>query len=86
MAESAAIATNLVLQVVVGLVLLLVFEQCRHLRPIYRRKADTSPSSAPFGWIPATLSVSEAETLRIAGVDGYVLLRYVVHMWQILEE
>lgn len=79
MGEGPGIVANLVVQAAVGLVLLALFESCRRLAPLYlrsaRRKGVRRPPDAPFAWVAAVLSVSEEDTLRIAGVDGYVLLR-----------
>src|SRR3546814_12888060 len=74
------------LEINIGIACLLVFifEMCRHIRAIYAKRLKSMPHRAPpapgdgcMAWIPATTQVSEDETLRMVGLDGYMLLRYV---------
>jgi hypothetical protein len=68
-------------------VLLLFFEIVRHVRPIYLgrstrlfQKACTEsqyPSTSPFSWIFTTMGTSDESVLKLVGLDGYVLLRYI---------
>ena len=68
--------------------LLIIFELNKGNIPIYRSRdrsslrkrnlVPPSPSPYPFGWLFATLSITDDELLYMAGLDAYVLIRYIL--------
>ena len=83
-ATSSVFAT-LILQAIVGAVLYLLFEMLRAQREVFYPKKRSKPTRCPsstlstsvLGWIQPTLKVTDEETLRFAGLDGYILLRFL---------
>lgn len=73
--------------ILVAVVLVLLFEANRRLKPIflkrYREKFRIShrvppPPTALFSWIITVWRVSDAEFLRMVGLDGWMYVRYIV--------
>ena len=71
----------------VFIVLIIIFEACRSIKCLYlnrltsrfiqSNRVPSKPSLYPFGWIPIILSIEDNEVLRMVGLDGYMLIRYL---------
>lgn len=71
-----------------ALFILIVFETHRFYKQIYLKRYQQKfittnrvppyPSDSLFGWFFAIRKVSEAELLRMVGLDAYMLLRFIV--------
>lgn len=67
------------------------FEFCRGIRPIYlprlserfRGRVPEVPSSYLFGWFQSINEVSENDVLSMVGLDGYMLLRFIIICFRI---
>ena len=83
-AETSTIYSSLIVYGIAGLILYILFEYCSAQQEVYYPKVRSKPLRAPdiprkkiFGWLFSVISVSDDDTLRIAGVDGYVYLRFL---------
>ena len=75
------------------LLLMSLFEVCRHLRSIHlcrlKRKfiaisrVPMKPSSVPLGWLIAINRLSEDQFLKLAGLDAYMFLRFIVFCFRV---
>lgn len=82
---TSGIFATLVLQAIIGVVVYSLFECMRSQREVYWPKKRTRPERCPksdpskgmFGWLTSTMAVSEEETLRLVGMDGYMMLRFI---------
>ncbi|CAM9963453.1 unnamed protein product, partial [Discosporangium mesarthrocarpum] len=75
--------TTLGLNAVIFVILVGLFEAKRSKRSVYAPRLERyshrvppPPPSSLFGWIRLVLSLSGDETLRMAGMDAYCLLRF----------
>jgi Late exocytosis, associated with Golgi transport len=69
-------------------VFLLLFEINRHMKPIYLKRFNKKfirsnrvpdlPPTYPLGWVVAIASIEDDEIIRMVGMDGYMLLRYIL--------
>lgn len=82
--DTSAIFATMAINGGIGLVLLLIFEKVRYNFEVYaprlRTMKDAVPAAPKVGflaWVPQVLEVPDEELLRIAGLDGYVFLRYL---------
>jgi len=83
-ATSSVFAT-LVLQSAVGAVVYIIFELLRGQREVFWPKRRSHPTRCPnkdlsgsiFSWIHPVLEISDDETLKLVGLDGFVLLRFL---------
>ena len=83
-AATSTIFSSLIIYGIVGTVLILIFEYVRSKREIFAprlrtRKLQTpaAPFRFPFSWIPQILAISDAETIRMVGLDAFVLLSFL---------
>ena len=83
-AATSTIFSSLLIYGVVGTILTLLFEYVRSKREIYAprlraRKLQTpaAPSRYPFSWIPQVLAISDAEAIRMIGLDAFVFLSFL---------
>lgn len=69
-------------------IFVVVFEFNRHIKPIYLKRLNKkfiksgrvppAPAKYPLGWIVAISAIEDDEILRMVGLDGYMLLRYIL--------
>ena len=67
------------------------FECFRRIRPLYlsrlafekERRVPPAPNSFPLNWVWKIKSVTDREVLRMVGLDGYMLLRYILICFRI---
>jgi hypothetical protein len=69
-------------------ILVIAFEINRYIKPIYLKRRNKKfiqsgrvpeePPHYPFGWIVAISKINDEEILRSIGLDGYMLLRYII--------
>ncbi len=84
-AETSSVIATLTFNGIVGATLMLIFEFFRrHQLDIYSpriRQAGgeciPNPGNYPFSWIRIVWQVSDDDIIQIAGMDGYVYLRYL---------
>eukprot|EP00903_Cladosiphon_okamuranus_P018683 g17196.t2 len=76
--------TTLVLSGVIGFVLWVIFEIKRNKRSVYAPRPAKLPHRAspalaygPLRWVKTVATMSGPETLRLAGMDAYCLLRFI---------
>ena len=79
-----SVFTTLVINSALGFIFLMIFERCRYRRDVYtpRIKRPQLPNVVPpprglFAWVRHVAAISDEETLRVAGIDAYVFLRFV---------
>lgn len=80
--------TTLIINVFVFAVLMLTFESNRFYRQIYLKRLQNRfraaervppyPPETSFGWLFEIYKVSEAEVLRMVGLDAYMCLRFII--------
>ena len=85
--ETYQLVNTLYLNIVICLVLAGFFEVNRHYKSVYlkrltrkferSKRVPPAPRRYPFGWVPAILAVKEGELVRMVGLDGYMLIRYI---------
>lgn len=81
------IESTIISNVFIFVVLLIFFELNRHIRAIYLQRVvdkfkdsnrvPPTPSSYPLGWLFTTLKVDDEDLVKMIGLDGYVLVRYL---------
>eukprot|EP01041_Mallomonas_annulata_P008567 gene8567-17675_t len=81
---TATIFSTLLIYGVIGILLMLVFEYVRKQRVVFYPKCDSHKSRTPevpptsfLSWIPFILQISNDDTLKMIGMDGYVFLSYI---------
>lgn len=82
--KTSGIFSTLTIQAIIGFVFYVLFEIFRGQREIYaprlRSKTDRCPGEEPprypFGWVLHVWKITEEDTLRMVGMDGFVMLRF----------
>lgn len=81
---TASVFSTLVLQAIIGFIVYILFELFREQKEIYAPKLRVKPERCPleppnhyFGWLKPILNLSDEETLKIVGLDGFMFLRYL---------
>lgn len=77
----------LYINMVIFAILVTLFEMLRHIKAIFLNRycgkflklgrVPPKPGFLPFSWIWTIMHISEDEVLRMVGLDGYMLLRYL---------
>mmetsp|Transcript_1983 Transcript_1983/g.3535 ORF Transcript_1983/g.3535 Transcript_1983/m.3535 type:complete len:820 (-) Transcript_1983:1190-3649(-) len=81
---TASVFSTLTLNSIIGVVCFILFEVFRSNREIYaprsRTKVDRCPPITPgfAAWIMPLLNISDEDTLKLIGLDGYVMLRFLL--------
>jgi hypothetical protein len=81
------IKSTILSNVFIFVVFLIFFELNRHIRSIYlqrvvdkfrdSKRVPPVPPSYPLGWLVSTLKVDDEDLIKMIGLDGYVLVRYL---------
>lgn len=81
------------INIVCGAALIIIFESCRGMKSIFLkrlnkkflklRRVPPQPSPYPLFWIRDILKISDEEVLRMIGLDGYMLLRYLKILFRV---
>jgi hypothetical protein len=84
---------TVIINFVMFVILMLVFESNRFYKQIYLKRLQNRfrvadrvppyPSESTFGWFFEISKVSEAEVLRMVGLDAYMCLRYISICWKL---
>jgi hypothetical protein len=82
-----SLESTIVINIIIFLVLMTLFEINRHFKSIYFTRLQTKfkrtkrvpmePAWYPFAWIVEIYKVSEDELLRMVGLDAYMMVRYL---------
>jgi calcium permeable stress-gated cation channel len=82
--SSLSVIATLRIQGAIGIILLLLFEYYRRQPEIYAPKMRSRPKRCPkeppagfFAWFSPLMSLSDEETLRCTGLDGFIFLRFL---------
>lgn len=84
--QTYSIFLTLFIQTIYGLMTLILFEFTRDIKEVYTPKFRSNKDRCPkfelpsgfLGWIrPLLYQISEKEVLDIAGLDGYMFLRFL---------
>jgi hypothetical protein len=85
--ETHQLISTIYLNAILFSFLLLLFEIFRHIKSIFQprlnrkfektKRVPPKPPYYPFGWIYRIVHISDEEVLRMIGLDGYMLLRYI---------
>jgi Late exocytosis, associated with Golgi transport len=82
-----AMIRTLYTSIIFAVVIMLLFEANRRLKPIflkrYREKFRVAhrvppPPKGPFAWLLTVWGVSDSEFLRMVGLDGWMYIRYII--------
>lgn len=86
--ETEQLENTLYINIIIFSCLTVLFEILRHMKSIYmnrykkkfieENRVPKKPSSLPFGWVYTIFTVSHDDVLRMVGLDGYILLRYLM--------
>jgi len=86
--ETDQLYNTLYINVFIFLSLSIVFELIRHMKSIFMNRlvkkfirsnrVPEKPAVYPFAWIWSIISIDQEEVLRMVGLDGYMLLRYLI--------
>ena len=88
--ETNQLLNTLGINILVGFLLVVAFEMNRKMKSIYmkrltkdklfKHKPPRTPEEPPetfLGWISTLNAVTEDDILRMVGLDGYMLIRYI---------
>jgi hypothetical protein len=85
--ETEQLFNTLYINIIIFCCLATLFELFRHMKSIYMNRLKSKfiresrvppiPSGYPGGWIISVMKISHDEVLRMIGLDGYMLLRYI---------
>lgn len=91
--ETSQLINSFYINLITFAALIGLFELLRHQKSIYMNRltrkfintnrVPSKPNGLPFGWVWAIINVSEEEVLRMVGLDGYMLLRYLIACFRI---
>ncbi len=91
--ETSQLLNSFYINLIIFASLLGIFELIRHMKSIYMNRytrkfihanrVPPKPNGLPFGWVWAIMHVSEEDVLRMVGLDGYMLLRYLIACFRI---
>jgi hypothetical protein len=86
--ETQQLLNTLYINIIIFACLALLFEVLRHWKAIYmnrykkkfiqENRVPSKPNSYPFGWVWTVMHVSHDDVLKMVGLDGYMLLRYLL--------
>ena len=86
--ETQQLVNTFYINLIIFSCLVATFELLRNMKSIYlnrlkgkfikAQRVPGRPSRYPFGWILAINKVSHDEVLKMIGLDGYMLLRYLM--------
>jgi hypothetical protein len=86
--ETEQLYNTLYINVFIFLSLSAVFEIMRHMKSIYMNRLSrkfiesnrvpNKPPAYPFAWIWAIMKISQEDFLQMVGLDGYMLMRYLI--------
>jgi hypothetical protein len=86
-AETAGLLNSLYINLILFSLFMVFFEVNRHMKSTYLKRATKkfkksqrvppTPSNYPFAWIISVMEVGEDDLLRMVGLDGYMLIRYI---------
>ena len=86
-AETQGLLNTLYINLILFTFFMTFFEVNRHMRSTYLKRVTkrfqrcnrvpAAPSNFPFAWIMTVLDVEEEDFLRMVGLDGYMLMRYI---------
>ena len=87
LAETQGLLNTLYINLILFTFFMTFFEVNRHMRSTYLKRVTKrfqrcnrvpeAPSNFPFAWIMTVLDVEEEDFLRMVGLDGYMLMRYI---------
>lgn len=85
--ETQQLKDSLCMNLLIFTALISFFEVNRHFKAIYGKRISKKflktnrvppiPSKIPLAWVYTVLNVSDDEILRMVGLDGYMLIRYI---------
>jgi hypothetical protein len=82
--QTASVISTAILNGVVAFIVYALFERCRDQKEIYAPRLREKPHRTPksptlslFSWISDINSVSDDETLKMVGLDAFMLLRFL---------
>ena len=82
--ETSTIYSSVILYGVLGFICYTVFEFSRSQQDVYAPRIRSRPRRCPpsmpdgfFRWIPHTISISDEQTLNMAGCDAFVFLHFM---------
>lgn len=86
--ETEQLYNTLYINVFIFMSLSAVFELMRHMKSIYMNRLSrkfiesnrvpNKPQPYPFAWIWTIMMISQEDFLRMVGLDGYMLMRYLI--------
>ena len=86
--DTKALLNTLYINSLFFIVLMILFELNRHIRPIYLKRVNKKfinskrvpdiPPKYPLGWIYSIASVNNDDLIRMIGLDAYMLLRFLI--------
>jgi len=74
-----AISTTLIIYGSIGIVMLIIFEYSKSNKDVYHcgRGTIDLPSDGFLKWLKPLIQINKNEVLQIAGMDGFVLIRFL---------
>lgn len=91
--ETDQLVNTFYINLIIFVSLVSLFEVIRHMKSIFMnrltrkfiraQRVPPKPRVFPFAWVLSVLRVSEDDVLRMVGLDGYMLLRYLVICFRI---
>jgi hypothetical protein len=85
--ETQGLLNTLWINLILFAFLMTFFEVNRHMRSTYLKRVTKRfqrcnrvpppPSTFPFAWVLTVMDVEEEDFLRMVGLDGYMLMRYI---------
>jgi hypothetical protein len=86
--ETQQLKDSLCMNLLIFISLISFFEVNRHFKAIYGKRISKKflktnrvppmPSKIPLAWVYTVLNISDDEVLRMVGLDGYMLIRYII--------
>lgn len=86
--ESDQLLNTFYINMVIFTTLIILFELVRNYKSIYLnrltkknihlKRVPSPPSRFPFAWVYQVLTIPQEEVLRMIGLDGYMLLRFLI--------
>jgi hypothetical protein len=85
--ETDSLKNTVIINVIIFLLLITLFEINRHFKSIYfprlqskfirAKRVPVEPAWYPFAWIVEIIKVTEEDLLRMVGLDAYMMIRYL---------